>query len=314
MIPGISNNSGSIFDNASREIIGAARKITGIDPTNVFGQKKSTAQVSSIRITGDPFTINKPVTRNAWGNLSDHLLAHFYVCDKTGKANVAEGEIVAPLNEANLEASFNWQSPFEAMGPESKAPALMAMIQSGQLATVINQLQAAGAANIPVIGSTLNSAAQKSKETAKALEGRTGVTKLNSRQVFTGMPPVKITLTIYFRAIQDAYTEVVQPYEKLIRWAFPQYLAQDGAVSQLITQGNSENGRILTALFPSKSPVMVGMTYAKNRFAPMVIESMSHPVDGPIDRNGYPIFRNVQLNLGTLTALDRNDAINLVLR
>ena len=52
---------------------------------------------------------------------------------------------------------------------------------------------------------------QKSNDLLKQFEGRTGITKLNSTQVFTGMPPVKIQVTALLRAWRDSASEVEAP-------------------------------------------------------------------------------------------------------
>jgi hypothetical protein len=41
--------------------------------------------------------------------------------------------------------------------------------------------------------------------------GRTGITKLNSTQIFSGMPPVKFSFTAHFRALTDPQSEVRDP-------------------------------------------------------------------------------------------------------
>ena len=63
-----------------------------------------------------------------------------------------------------------------------------------------------------------------------------------------------------------------------------------------------------------KAPQMVGFTYANNRYAPMVIEGIGNPIDGPMGPTGLPIYRAVQITLATLTALDKNDVAGLFSR
>jgi hypothetical protein len=45
---------------------------------------------------------------------------------------------------------------------------------------------------------------------------------------------------------------------------------------------------------------------------PMVIESMSKPLDHPITTDGQPIVTSLQMTLASLTALDRTDWKNAV--
>jgi hypothetical protein len=256
-----------------------------------------------------PFSLNNV---SAWGGLSKHLMATFYACDSTGvfqQQDAQLAQVTAPINEVNFETTLNWQSPFENAGPESKAPALMALIQSGQIAPILNALQGVPGVNA-VTGGTLNGLANSAKETANELQGRTGITRLNSRQVFSGMPPIKISMIVYFRAVQSSYSEVMEPYKQLLRWALPKMLANDGVLTE-VAKNAADGGSFIKGLFPSDAPTMVGFTYANNRYAPMVIESLSNPLDGPMDVNGQPIYRAVQMTLATLTALDRGDVAKL---
>lgn len=245
-----------------------------------------------------------------WGRLSDKLIARIFPCDADGKeiTTIADGlfiqnDVRGPITEANFECSLNWQSPFENAGPESKAPALMAMLQTGQIATVANALQAVLPSD-GAIGSVLQGTAEKTAQYAKDLQGRTGITKLNSRQVFSGMPPLKITMVLHFRAMTDPQSEVVEPYKRLLEWALPQKLAADGVLAEVVRNGSED---FIKALFPSLAPQMVGFTYANERYSPMVIESIGNPIDGPKSVDGLPLYRAVQISLATLTALDRND-------
>ncbi len=121
------------------------------------------------------------------------------------------------------------------------------------------------------------------------------------------MPPIKVSLTLHFRAVSDAMAEVVEPYQRLLEFSMPQGLAADGVLTEVIASTGSENSSMLKAMFPSIAPLMVGFVYGNNRFPAMVVESISNPLDGPMDSEGRPIQRSVQIMLATLTALDRAD-------
>jgi hypothetical protein len=239
----------------------------------------------------------------AWGGLSRHLIAKLYPVKKDG-SRIGTDIVQAPITDANFETTLNWQSPFENAGPESKAPALTAMIQSGQLGVVMDAVKSSGLIDRDgEAGAKLDAFARKAMEVSKGLEGRTGITKLNSRQVFTGMPPVKLSITMHFRAVLDPQGEVVDPYRQLLEWALPQELSDDSAL--VAAMGGEKS--VLSILFPSKAPQMVALNYGNQTFSPMVIEHVSHSLDVPRDRNGLPLYMAVQLSLSTLTALDRND-------
>lgn len=265
-----------------------------------------------------------------WGKLNPKLIASFFSCDSSGAFNASEAFVNAPITEASIDFTYNWQSPFENTGPESKAPALMAMLQSGQFASVINALQTVlPDAFLQAGGGMLDEAANKARSVASSLEGRTGITRLNSRQVFSGMPPIKISLTLHLRALKDPEREIYALYQRLLRWSLPQQLAADGTLSSIIRQGGSlgseaaSSGTVqalkqsgdatVKALFPSLAPMMVGMTYGGQVFKPMVIETISNPLDGPRYRDGKYTYLPVQITLSTLTALDRSDVAKMFL-
>lgn len=330
----ISGAASSLAGTVKQQISGvASREAAGAKPSNILGQISRVADLRTGGLvsaassifgaagTADPLTgqvsSNPDQALNVsglsqWGALSKHLFATLYPCDakgveKTG-SNGASFAIAAPATDVQFESTLNWQSPFENSGPESKAPTIMAMIQTGQIATVANALQAVlpdGAA-----GDLARGIAGKTESWAKALEGRTGITKLNSRQVFSGMPPIRVTLVLHLRAVTDPELEVLQPYQQLLQWAWPQKLAENGVVSEMLTSGEGA----IRAMFPSIAPQMVGFKFGNERYRPMVIESIANPLDGPKDSQGRPIYRSVQVTLATLTALDTNDVADIFSR
>ncbi len=300
----INAETGGLLQQAS-ERFGIAQGVPGVD--GAVGQVLG-------KIAG--FGGGVSPQKKQWGNLNTKLLARIYPLDNKFKEvfDTAGGaiDLLAPLTETQLEIQLNWQSPFENSGPESKAPTLMAMLQTGQLSTVANSIQALlPKSDLGKLGSDV---AKRTASWAQDLQGRTGITKLNSRQVFSGMPPIRITGLLHFRAMSNALSELMVPYQRLLSWALPQKLAQAGVLNEIISETASGQNEFIKAMFPSKSPTMVGFTYGNNRYAPMVIESMGHPLDGPMDSNGIPIYRSVQITLATLTALDRNDVPNIFAR
>lgn len=240
-----------------------------------------------------------------WGGLNPNLIGNLYACDSKG-VQVGEETVAGPITDGNFEATLNWQSPFENTGPESKAPALMALLQTGQIAVIANALQAV----IPedsALGRFAGGLAEDTQRWAKDLEGRTGITKLNSRQVFAGMPPIRVTVTMHFRALDDPLTQVEAPYRRILEWALPRHLAENGVLAEVIA---GKDG-FIKSLFPSIAPYMVGLRYGRQRYSPMVIEAVGNPIDGPITDSGIPIYRAVNLTLATLTALDRTDVAKM---
>jgi hypothetical protein len=206
----------------------------------------------------------------------------------------SETPFKAPLTQASLDIAPTWQSPFEGAGVESKFPDLAQMAQAGLFSGVLLALGAKfkGAKNTT----------DKLNETARQLVGRSGVTKLNSTQVFSGMPPIKIQITAFLRAFKDPIEEVENPLKTLQGWALPSYLAKDGVLAEFF---NSDADPL--SLMPSVVPTVVGFTYKNRIFQPMVIESVSDPLDAPIDARGNRISAVVQVTLCSLTALDQSD-------
>lgn len=250
-----------------------------------------------------------------WGDLSKYLIADFYMVNKreNGKWGRAAENITvsAPLVEASMEVALNWQSPFEQSGAESKAPMLMAMLQSGVLAPVVGSLLDLVGGSGKKVQENADQAAANSARFLTQFEGKTGITKLNSTQVFTGMPPIKIQVSALFRAWTDTAHEVEAPFDQLMQWALPEYLESRADYATLLGRAASAaNGQPLTqvdVLLPSKSPVRVGMTYKNRVFSPLVIESIGFPMQSPVDSKGRYAELLVPMTLCTLTALDRND-------
>lgn len=245
-----------------------------------------------------------------WTGLSPHLIAKFYPVRAQGygenRVYYPDGdiEVHAPLVEPNLEVTLNWQSPFENMSPDQARPALAAMLQSGAIQPFLHALMGdtdedGKPPDLEKAGGIL----AKSSELAKRFEGRTGITKLNSTQVFSGMPPAKITLQLLFRAWRDPAEEVEAPFQQLMRWALPKQLSVDGAITTF-AKGERTPEKIL---MPSEAPRLMAMEYKRRRFMPMVIESISEPLGSPIDSSGTYTELLVNLTLASLTAIDGDD-------
>lgn len=267
-----------------------------------------------------------------FGTLNRHLIAEIYSVNREG---VPTGGVTikAPVTDSNLEVSLSWQSPFEAKGPEATHPALMAMVQSGEGADLLSAAGGAvkGAADFMGAGSALSSATSSLSGLASSMgldvgslltqsQGRTGLTKMNSTQVFTGMPPIKINITLLFRAWNDAKSEVESPFSQLMQWALPQCLQKDSLLTGAIkavtgastscASGAFGTGFVpgaLAALLPSQAPQMVGLTYKGRTYSPLVIENVGMPMNSPITADGNYIELLVPLSMSTLSALDAKD-------
>lgn len=237
-----------------------------------------------------------------WGRLSPHLIAVFYEADREGNA-VGGVEVEAPLTECSLDVALDWRSPFESAGAESKAPMLAAMAQSGAIEPLFTDIK-----NLAFPGSAEDAQAkqQQSNSLLKKAEGRTGITKLNSTQVFSGMQPAKIQCAALFRAWSDAAAEVEAPVDQLMMWALPIALSEDGAIgSGLTAAGNG--GDAVDILLPSQAPTMIGMIYKGRNYSPFVLEASTLPLGSPVTSDGQFSELLVTMTLCSLKAWDRDD-------
>lgn len=261
------------------------------------------------------------ILTSLWTGLSPMLIAKFYPVKRmesdkweqsrdkrtvsaADKFIVDDGfEVHCPISDGNQHMSFNWTSPFEGSGAESKIPTISAMLQTGSLNTLVQTI--AG-------GKEANGESNPSSSALAAAFGRTGITKLNSTQVFNGMPPVKFQVTLHFRAMLDPFTEVEQPVQQLLEWATPQYLANDGLLLSALKNGLSAGA--INTVFPSLSPQVIAMEYAGKVYSPLVIDDINKPLTGPTYSDGSLVNTSIQLTLSTLTAIDRRDVRNLYRR
>ncbi|MBN7118091.1 hypothetical protein ACP87_10090 [Pseudomonas oleovorans] len=245
--------------------------------------------------------------KSLWDGLNPHLIARLYEVDHRGVAMGGVTVLAALTEDTQLELSMNWQSPFENAGPESKAPALMAMIQSGAVQPILERT-AEMVEKVPGVGSAGAEKLRSTQLTAEGLRGRTGMTKLNSTQVFSGMPPIKIQATLLLRAWRDPAAEVEQPLDQLMQWALPRQLAPEGTMlTAAMDYAMGKKDSLLDAAFPSLAPTLVGLKYKGRLYAPLVIETVSVPLGSPIDKLGRFVQLAVPVTFSTLTAWDGAD-------
>lgn len=250
-----------------------------------------------------------PVLSSDWGSLSPHLLAAFYpvamerMGDTRSFRRIGDTSVIAPISDASMEQSANWTSPFENQTPDAGFSAFSHMLQIGALNEVLNALQ-------KVAPTAAWGGFDSLKDGAATLSGRTSMTKLNSTQIYSGSPPLKLTLTAIFRAMKNPEKEVHQPVAKLFSWMLPESLADNSLATNAVNaagSGNTGAGDILRTIYPSLTPSVIGMTYQGKEFMPMVIESISKPLDSPVTKDGKTSFTTMQMQISSLTALDRRD-------
>jgi len=251
------------------------------------------------------------VLTSQWGSLSPHLLASFYVVNRKEENGKSLWErdnsiiVKAPMIQGgNFDVTPKWESPFEGAGAEAKASSLFALLQSGSMQQVADSFLGAFEQTNSWV-----------KKRAGEFENRSGITKLNSTQIFTGIEPIKFSFTLLFRAWQNAFEEVERPVDQLMQWSLPVEVPDDvGMVSRIAktaTGRRDEDSDYVDLLLPSRAPVRIGMTYKGRSYFPLVIESISPSMlDAPINAKGDAVSMEVQMTLCSLTAIDRNDWIN----
>lgn len=262
-------------------------------------------------------TLLSEVKQPSAEGLSPYLMADFFeVQEEIGRDVNGSPEVTAyvkPLTpivrafviEADFSVNLNWQSPFESAGPETKAPALTSALQSGFLESVTGS-----ASNLVDWSKSKTQGKEDSSGTIqnvlRSFAGRSGISKLNSRQTFNGMAPYKIQMTLLFRAWLDAGKEVEVLFDQMMTWALPQYLANDATIVALAD--NFKNDKSLAeSLLPSKVPQIIGMRYKGRTFMPLVIESIGQPLSSPINARGQFVQLQVPITLCSIAAIDRND-------
>lgn len=240
---------------------------------------------------------------DSFTGLSPHLIGTIFPMKRVGDNTLwarddSQQPFEAPLTQATMDTVINWISPFEGAGVEAKAGALAQMAQSGSFKGI---LQAVGG-HIPEGFVQTKEFVDDLTKASEGLVGKSGVTKLNAMQIYGGSPPLKIQITAFLRAFKDPFKEVEAPLKQLHEWTLPRYLAPDSPAAEFIKSGFD-----VLALMPSDTPTIVGFIYKSRIFQPCVIESVSDPLDSPIDRHGNRISASVQITLTSLTALDRHD-------
>lgn len=249
------------------------------------------------------------ILSSEWGALSPYLIALIYPVKMTTQGDsrsfqpFGDFAVAAPISDANLEQSANWTSPFEQQTPDARFSTFSSLLHVGGLDSVLNALMKVAPGSQSVLGGA--------QEQLSSMTGRSSMTKLNSTQIYSGSPPLSISLTAHFRALKDPWKEVDRPVNQLMSWAFPEELAAAGiatnALNQMAAGGSISVDSVMRTIYPSVGPSIVGLRYKGKDFCPMVIERVSKPLDSPIDQNGQTIITSVQMTISSLTAIDRID-------
>ncbi len=230
-----------------------------------------------------------------WGSIHPDLIAEFIQVDVEG--NETGVAFKALIKDGNVEQSFEWVSPFENMTAENDKMSILGMAQTGGLGSMAQILGVATDGEATGLASLTVDALEAVN---KAVSGRSSITKMNSSQVYSGHAPLKIDLTLVFRAWQDPQSEVTAPFTALQRMAYPEEMAKS------VADVAKDKGLSIELLFPSLAPKLVRFTYKGETYPPMVIESIGKPLDAPYSPMG-DIWIEVPVSLHSFQSLDFKD-------
>lgn len=231
-----------------------------------------------------------------WDGLSDHLIARIYEVNSKGEA-LGGPVIHAPFTgDVSLDIDLSWTSPFEGSGADSAAPTFSAGLQSGATREIAENIGTAFGVGTTGVSGALAQA-----------EGRTGMTKLNSTQIFTGMPPLRIQGELLFRAWSDPTSEVEAPIDQLMAWAMPKKLAKIGTMITAAADYATSDKGLVESMFPSEVPSLLAVTYKGRTYSPVVIERIGMPLSSPVDAGGRFTQMKMPITIASLRAWDRED-------
>lgn len=233
---------------------------------------------------------------NHFSALSNHKFAEFSLCSRKGIHIDGTPIIRALCTEGDMSIESQYQTPFENSSVERRLPTLMASLQTGEVMDAFGETAQTNSLFGKATSIAVGAAKEFSKITGvnlKNLEGTTNLTKVNTVQVFLSTSSIKVNLTLFFQAFRDAFKEVEQQIMQLQAWALPQHLADDSTLQNITDQGLSKG------IFSGQVPPFVSVTISGKTYSPFVIESVSAPLVGPIDKDGNRL--NVTANVTILS-------------
>jgi hypothetical protein len=273
----------------------------------------------------------KKAEYSRWGDINKNLLCQIYIVNKEGEkqgdyvveAAITEGNLElasqysSPFSGSNLDQRFptlmaaiqngelvssvgaissGTGNLLEATGKRIKAATLdssNAVVRGASAAVdAFGTVLAAPfsfAADLlqPSVSDVLTVTGKKVEE----LAGRSNFTRINSVMIYNSTEAVKLSITLFFRAWEDAKTEVEAPLSLLEQWALPQEM------------GNS----IIDGIFSTKIPPFIAINYAGRTYLPFLIESVSSPLVVERDSNLNRLAATVTLSLVSRAAWDAGD-------
>ena len=176
--------------------------------------------------------------------------------------------VVAVMGEGTAkEMAANWDSPFEGEDVGSKF----------EVASALTQMKT----------------------------GATSTTTLNTRQIWNGNRPTSLSLVLSFYALSDPKAEVMDALMMLDQFISPQLenvMPFSLNAEAVLTSGGGDS-----ALNVGRIPQLVSVRVGNKIIYPeCVIENISTPLDGPVDKNGHLIRADVQVSVSTVQVANRD--------
>lgn len=127
--------------------------------------------------------------------------------------------------------------------------------------------------------------------------GNTLVTQLNTVQTFKGIQPHTFSITINLYALKSAEVEVVKAIAALEGMALAN-------LNENVPLSYSQKDGIEFG----KAPKIVMINIGRNALCEeAVIESVSTPLDGPVDINGFLLRTQITLNIQSKSGINKSD-------
>jgi hypothetical protein len=181
----------------------------------------------------------------------------------------------------------NFASKFEDTNLDNQLSSTSALLQAGEYADKWNALE--------------------------KFKGRTLITKTSTTQVWAGVAPQTISLSLEFKAFTDPQLEVERPIKELMKIFSPKLIENqientEEVIKQLwAAKGDSELEKTALGYAPNPVNVSIMQKYYNNIY---FIESLNISRDRVmIDRNGDRIYQVVELSLGSRQAVTKESLL-----
>jgi len=217
---------------------------------------------------------------------------HLYVLiqeqnDNNNQNNSKDVVIRGRLISDSLSSTTNFASKFEDTNLDNQLSSTSALLQAGEYADKWKSLE--------------------------KFKGRTLITKASTTQVWAGVAPQKLTVSLEFKAINDAILEVERPIRELLKIQsaslVENQLENTQAVIKEFWSSGTESELANTALGYTPNPIAISIA---SKYFNMIyfIEDISMSRDKiMVNKNGDRIYLVVELSLGSRKAITKDELI-----